>query len=113
MNAIMSITQPHPGMNWNVIDMAREDGPRSLKPDGFLARLGRGLFGASIPRKLANDSLEALRRFSVRAWFWDFVPAGELRAFMEAGYTRTDARRILSYIAHHRGFTPSLLEGAA
>jgi len=100
-------------MDWQVIEMARKDGPRSLNPDGFISRMARNLFGIPIPRRLANDELEALRRFSVRAWFWDFVPVREVQAFIDAGYSVTHAKRILDYVAHHRGFTPSLLVSPA
>jgi hypothetical protein len=96
-------------MSWHVIDMARKDGPRSLNPDGLVARIMRTLFGMPVPRRLSNDGLEALRRFSVRAWYWDFVPAREVQGLLAAGYSVADAERILAYVAHHRGFTPSLL----
>jgi len=100
-------------MSWQVIEMARSEGPHSLNPDSIIARIARSLFGIAVPRRLANDGLEALRRFSVRAWFWDFVPVREVQDFLDAGYTATDAQRILAYVAHHRGFTPSLLVSAA
>ena len=110
MNAVSTFGMQRRGeMSWHVIDMARRDGPRSLNPDGLIARIARGLLGIPVPRRLANDALEALRRFSVRAWFSDFVPPREVQAFLDAGYTMTDAERILAYVAHHRGFTPSLL----
>jgi len=113
MNATSTIEPQRKGeMSWQVIEMARSEGPRSLNPDGILARIAR-LFGISVPRRLGNDGLEALRRFSVRAWFWDFVPVREVQDFLDAGYTVTDARRILAYVAHHRGFTPSLLVSLA
>jgi hypothetical protein len=114
MNAMTQIARhPKGKMDWRIIEMARKDGPRSLNPDGFVARLARDLFGIEIPHGLANDELEALRRFSVRAWFWDYVPASELRAFLDAGYSMANAELILAYVAHHRGFTPSLLPSPA
>ena len=110
MNAVSTIEpQSQFQMSWQVIDMARRDGPHSLNPDGLAPRIARTLFGIPTPQRLANDGLETLRRFSVRAWFWDSVPAREVKAFLDAGYTVSDARRILAYVAHHRGFTPSLL----
>jgi hypothetical protein len=113
MNAISTIEPKRQGeMSWQVIEMARSEGPRSLNPDGIVARIAR-LFGLAVPRRLGNDGLEALRRFSVRAWFWDFVPASEVQDFLDAGYTVSDAKRILAYVAHHRGFTPSLLVSMA
>ena len=113
MNAISTIEPQRKGeMSWQVIEMARNEGPHSLNPDGIVARIAR-LFGISVRRRLGNDGLEALRRFSVRAWFWDFVPAREVLDFLDAGYTEADARRILAYVAHHRGFKPSLLVSPA
>ncbi|HET6942500.1 MAG TPA: hypothetical protein VFH89_10090 [Sphingomicrobium sp.] len=110
MNAVSTI-EPHRQvkMSWQIIDMARRDGPHSLNPDSIVARIARGLFGIPAPRRLASDGLETLRRFSVRAWFWDYVPAEEVKAFLDAGYTVSDATRILAYVAHHRGFRPALL----
>ena len=114
MNAVSTFGQKRRGeMSWQVIDMARRDGPRSLNPDGILARIARDFLGIPMARRLANDGLEALRRFSVRAWFSDFVPQREVQDFLDAGYTVADARRILAYVAHHRGFTPSLLASPA
>lgn len=108
MNAMTQIEQRRLGqMDWQVVEMARKDGPRSLNPDGLLARVTRVLLGVPVPQGLANDELEALRQFSVRAWFWDFVRTSDVQAFFDAGYTPTNARRILAYVAHHRGFTPS------
>lgn len=114
MNAMANIqAQRTVKPDWKVVEMARKDGPRSLNPDGFLSRMARNLLGIVIPSRMASDQLEALRRFSVRAWFWDYVPAREVQAFLDAGYAVTDAKRILAYVAHHRGFTPSLLVSAA
>ena len=46
MNAMTHIEPQRLGkMDWQVIEMARKDGPRSLNPDGFLARMARNLFG--------------------------------------------------------------------
>ena len=114
MNSVSTpASNRHGEMSWQIIDMARKEGPHSLNPDGLVARIARGLFGMAVPRGLANDGLEALRRFSVRAWFWNYVPASEVQDFLDAGYSVTDAERILAYVAHHRGFTPSLLVSPA
>ena len=114
MNAMTHFETQRPvKMDWKVVEMARKDGPRSLNPDGLLSRIARNVLGIPVPRRLASDGLEALRRFSVRAWYWDFVPAKEVQAFLDAGYAVTDAKRILAYVAHHRGFTPSLLVSPA
>jgi hypothetical protein len=95
-------------LEWDAIEIARRDGPRSFNPDGWHARIARALFGVEIARPLANKRLEALRRFSVRAWFWDLVRTKDMRAFFDAGYSSNDAWRILSYVSVHRGFLPSV-----
>ena len=92
MNAMTRIEQQPLGkMDWRTVEMARQDGPRSLNPDGIVSRIARNLFGIPIPRRLASDQLEALRRFSVRAWFWDYVPASEVQDFLDAGYAVANA----------------------
>lgn len=95
-------------LEWGVVDMGRSDGPRSLNPDGFWPTLARKLFKISVPNRLANDSLETLRRFSVRAWHWNQLPTRDVTALIDAGYSRADALLILGYIASQRGCTPSV-----
>ena len=111
MNAITAICQGNLNeLEWRVVEIARENGPRSLNPDGVLARLSREWFGLPVAHRLANDSLEALRRFCVRAWYWDLIRTKDLRLLAEAGYSSRDAFQILAHIAVHRGFTPSIQE---
>ena len=111
MNAMTNIEQRRLSQrDWQIVEMARSDGPRSLNPDGFLARLAENLFALPFPQRLANDELEALRRFSVRAWYRDAVRASDVQAFLDAGFTTANAERILAYIAHHRGFAPPFRE---
>ena len=100
-------------LEWRVVDIARSDGPRSINPDGRLTKFLREFFGLPIARKLANDRLEALRRFCVRAWFWDLIRGHDVRAVMDAGYTSVDLFQILAHVAAYRGFTPTIEEGAA
>lgn len=95
-------------LDWRVVDMARADGPRSLNPDGFLARVSRDLIGLPVARSLANPGLEALRRFAVRAWYWDLIRTADVRAFLDAGYSREHVLEILARVAAERGFTPSI-----
>ena len=97
-------------LDWKVIEMAKADGPRSINPDGAITRFMRDFFGLPIAKKLANESLEALRRFCVRAWYWDFVRSSDVRALTEAGYSSADVMQILAHVAGHRGFTPSIQE---
>ena len=97
-------------LDWRVVEIAREDGPRSLNPDGLLTRFLRDFFGLPAARKLANERLEALRRFSVRAWYWDMVRTKDLRMLMDAGYSSSAVFQILAHVAGYRGFTPSIEE---
>jgi hypothetical protein len=83
---------------WAVVDFARKDGLWSLSPDGVPARLVRILFGISTPRPLANERLEALRRFAVVAWKRGVVGAGQMREFFAAGFSAADARLVLEHV---------------
>lgn len=83
---------------WAVIDFARKDGLWSLAPDGFFARLVRILFGITPPRPLANERLEALRRFAVVAWRRGAVGAGQMRELVAAGFSAADARLVLEHV---------------
>jgi hypothetical protein len=99
--------------DWCVVEVARSDGPRSISRDGRLGRFLRGFFGFSNPRRLANERAEALRRFSVRAWNWDLIRAGDLRPLTDAGYSMVHVEQILAHVARFRGFAPSVQEAAA
>lgn len=108
MNAFMPVDKgPLSELEWKIVESAREDGALSLNPDGALARLAR-FVGIRVPNGLANDELEALRRFSVRAWHWDLIRSSDLRAFLDSGHSRTDVLEILSRIGMARGFVPTI-----
>lgn len=100
-------------LEWRVVEIARLDGPRSITADGRLTKLFREFFGLPIARKLANEKLEALRCFCVRAWFWDLIRARDVNALMEAGYTSFELFQILAHVAGFRGFTPTIQDEAA
>jgi hypothetical protein len=93
---------------WAVVDMARMDGPRSANPNGLVNSLLRTLFGVSIPRPLANERLEALRRFAVAAWFRAEIRTRQLRELFAAGFSSNDAARIIAHVALGRGSTPEV-----
>jgi hypothetical protein len=99
---------PPGDLDWFVVEAARTGSLFSLNPDNLVARLARGLFGVSLTNSLADKKLEALRRLSVRAWHWDFIRNKDIRAFIEAGYSRIDLLEILSHIGLARGLTPSI-----
>ena len=98
-------------LDWKVVEMARADGPRSIKPDGGFRKFLRDFFGLPITRKLANEKLEALRQFCVRAWYWDLIRIRDVRALMNAGYASVDVFQVLAHVAGFRGFTPTIEEG--
>ncbi|HUG45624.1 MAG TPA: hypothetical protein VMK31_03815 [Sphingomicrobium sp.] len=91
-----------------VIDMARADGPRSADPDLLTVRLARILFGIAAPRPLANERLDAIRRFAVAAWFSTLVPKARLEALFEAGVSHDQAWKMLAYVASRRGVMPQV-----
>lgn len=99
-------------LQWKVVEIARMDGPRSINPDGPLARFLRNFVGMPIARGLANERAEALRRFCVRAWYWDLILAGDVRRLTDAGYSTAEIDQILAHVASFRGFTPSVQEVA-
>ena len=110
MNALTSIDKSELSfLEWKIVEMAREDGARSFNPDGFVAGVAR-LVGMRVGQRLANDRLEALRRFSVRAWHWDLIRTKDVRAFLNAGYSRIHVLEILSHVGLSRGFTPTIQE---
>lgn len=98
-------------LDWKVVEMARADGPRSLNPDGLVSRFIRFL-GVPVTRRLTNEGLEALRRFSVRAWYWDLIRSRDVTALLGAGYSKAHVLQILAHVAEFRGFTPSIQENA-
>lgn len=94
---------------WKVVEVARSDGPRSFNPEGLIANLAR-FFGVQVPLGLENERLEKLRRFSVRAWYWDLIRTKDVRALIAAGYSKTHVDEILAHVADFRGFTPTIQE---
>ena len=107
-SAVHRALEPLSDLDWRVVEAARSDGPRSLNPDGLIARLFR-LLGVPVARPLANDGLEALRRFSVRAWYWDLIRGREMLALYAAGYSTNHAEQVLAHVATARGFTPTIM----
>ena len=91
-----------------VIEMARAEGPRSADSGLLGNRIARVLFGITVPRPLANERLEAIRRFAVAAWYRDEVPESRVRALFEAGLSSNDAWRLLAYVASRRGIMPEV-----
>ena len=93
---------------WSVIDMARDEGPRSANPNAFINRLLSKLFGIAVARPLANERLERLRRFALAAWFRSEIRLRDMRALFAAGFSSNDAARIIAYVGLHRGSVPEV-----
>ena len=87
---------------WSVVEFACNDGLWSLNPDGFVQRLVRILFGIRPPRPLANERLEALRRFAVVAWSKGAVRAAQLNELRAAGFSDADAEAVLAHVGQRR-----------
>jgi hypothetical protein len=107
---------PHPPLNevdWIIVEMGRKDGPLSFNPDGFWARVNRHVFCLRVPGSLANHALEALRRFSVRAWYWNLIRLDDLQMMIDAGYSHAQAMEILAHVAGRRGYSPTVEEDPA
>jgi hypothetical protein len=105
--ATRHVREPLNELDLRVIEMARADGPRSFNPDGIIAQTLR-LLGAPVARRLANEGVEALRRFSVRAWYWDLIRTRDLQSLLAAGYSTAHVKQILAYVATFGGFSPSI-----
>ena len=101
------VMPPLSTVEWKVVAAAQVDSTLSVNPDGLAARAARA-FGIQVEQSLADTGLEALRRFSVRAWHWDLIRDRDLRAFLDAGFTRLHVLEILSRVGSVRGFTPSI-----
>lgn len=89
-------------LEWSIVALAERDTPASLREPGRIAAALESLFGLTRPNKLADPRLEALRRVAVHVWRnrWK-VPAEELRAFCEAGFTPDQYELIQFSIARH------------
>ena len=101
------VMPPLSAIEWKVVEAAQGNSTLSVNPDGILTRVARA-FGIQVEQGLADKRLEALRRFSVRAWHWDVIRDKDLRAFLDAGFTRRHVLEILSRLGLVRGFTPSI-----
>jgi hypothetical protein len=111
VSPIGSINDNHDALGrteWSVIDMARDEGPRSANPNAFINRLLSKLFGIAIARPLANERLEGLRRFALAAWFRSEIRLRDMRALFAAGFSSNDAARIIAYVGLHRGTVPEV-----
>jgi hypothetical protein len=93
-------------LEWSIVAMAERDRFSSLREPGPLLSALSSLFGVRRPNRLANDSLEALRRIAVLAWLYRWnVPKSELKQFLDAGFSLEQYELIQTSIGQARAAT--------
>lgn len=91
-------------LEWQVVDLARNDGMASLREPGRWAGLHRFIFGERSDPRLADERLETLRRTAVEAWHRGYAlhPA-RITEFLAAGFTKAHLEGLLAVITDRRG----------
>lgn len=93
-------------LEWSVIALARRDSLSSLQAPGRIALAMGSVFGSRRTLRLACPRLEALRRIAVLSWHRGFaVPAKEVTAFTNAGFTLDQYERLVASISRARAAT--------
>ena len=99
-------TVPKAGLSdleWSIVAMAERDSLSSLRKPNRFWSLINAIFGLKPANRLANDTLESLRRVAVLAWRYRWnVPETELRAFLAAGYSWDQHELLQNRIAQAR-----------
>ncbi|WP_322963677.1 hypothetical protein [Sphingomonas fuzhouensis] len=87
-------------LEWQVVALARRDRISTLREPTKLIRAISSIFGDTRNPRLADPSLEALRRMAVLSWHHGYsVPSHEVRAFLAAGYTPDQYELMVDSIA--------------
>ncbi len=87
-------------LEWQVVALARRDRVSSLREPTRLVRAISSIFGETRNPRLADPSLEALRRMAVLSWHHGYsVPSHEVRAFLASGYTADQYELMVDSIA--------------
>jgi hypothetical protein len=82
-------------LEWKVIALAEADPVASIGSPTRFRRFFERWFGFKLPRPLANERLEALRRFAVLARVsGGRLPAEEVKHFLTAGFSLLQARAL-------------------
>jgi hypothetical protein len=87
-----------------VVELAREDGLKSLIPQRPRRWLARLIFGPMPPSKmLANEQLEALRQLAVQAWHHGYtLPVSAIREAQAAGHSEAKVGAVIDFIGRLR-----------
>lgn len=88
-------------LEWQVVALARKDRLSSLRtPSRVGAALGVVFGSRRANPRLADPALEALRRTAVLAWHrGDAIPARDISAFHDAGYTTNQYDALIASIS--------------
>lgn len=90
-------------LEWSVIWLARRDPVSSLDGPSRFSRAIGSLFGLGANSRLADPSLEAVRRIAVHAWRRGFaLPLGEIERFIAAGFSEPHLELLVGSITGMR-----------
>lgn len=90
-------------VEWQIIQLARNDGLSSLRAPDRWDRLKTWIFGERANPRLANKRLESLRRLAVDAWHRGYaVRPSFLKAFLKAGFNDDQLETLLAAISAKR-----------
>lgn len=101
---VAAANEPLSRFERRIVELAREDGLDTLKPQrkrGWFARL---IFGPQPPSPmLANEQLEALRRLAVQAWHHGYtLPASVMKEARVAGHSEAKIGAVIDFIGRSR-----------
>lgn len=90
-------------LEWTTIALARKDSLASLRDPSRLSRAMGSLFGRNTQSRLADPTLEMLRRLAVNAWHYGYrLPVSEIKAFLAAGFTVDQLETVLASVGKAR-----------
>lgn len=96
--------KPLSALEWRVVELARDDGLISLRPQRKRSWLSRFVFGPNPPSPmLADEKLEALRKLAVLAWNHGYtLPSSAIKQAMVAGYSEWQVGQVIDAIVGDR-----------
>lgn len=74
-------------LEWQVIALAEQDPLSSIREPGRIATAMGSIFGGHAHAKLADERLEALRRFAVIVWHGPMLSDDDIEDFIDAGFS--------------------------
>jgi hypothetical protein len=102
-------------LEWRVVELARDDSLKTLRPVQPRKGLARLILGATPPSKMLADArLEALRKLAVQAWHMGYtIPASAMRQAIRAGYSDLQVGAVIDTIVGHRVTVRGATRGSA